>query len=709
MGLYLEEFYKIMKKRYGFLLLFGMVVMKLLFGFFLSEDSHDTNFFLEENKKAFLEYEKELGGKLTKQKQKKIKFLIKQQKQANEFLLEQGKLLTEGTITIQEYQEHSIKEREILQKREVIDLLNEQYQYVKAKKEHRFLLYPNGWINFFQKAGKDFFCFFCIIFLTTTVFLREFEQGTQKMNLVCICGRKTLYDIKWCVALTIAILFSVFSYFIEIVIAAGRYGLKHSSYPLQSLSLFEDCPWNISLMEAAILVLFLKIIGVILFTSLLQFCCLFFQKTIPSLVTSLLLTAIPYFFLSKKLLYSLPIPTSFFLLDGFLSGIYNIETGHYDFFSKKEFLIITGQVFFLILCFIFIGYFFYQGNCYFKYKIINIEKKWRKRSIKTLTIFFLLPLFFFCQCGVQEKAPILHNYENDTMFENSTEIFTVCGNSFTRKEKDGEKEEALFLNLFWEKEDYETTRIIYVTESDIYYIKYYEFDQYDIVRFDLKQMEEHILYRYRDSQAKGYNYLGIIPEPDSRRYHNQKRSKNKVTNFWLDGNYLYLVKDGKVEQLNQYTKKKRTIIGNAASNVSYYDGRIYYLSADYILHCYCIKTKKTEQWETYPLQYFKLLEDKIVFYTLDEQIGYCSHNWEKTELLGNSYGILLDATEQYFYCKDTKGTVTAFNYRGKQKRQHTFPTELVAFTSGRKDDWFGGIIRDTSGTLKSIYGTWGKK
>lgn len=81
-------------------------------------------------------------------------------------------------------------------------------------------------------------------------------------------------------------------------------------------------------------------------------------------------------------------------------------------------------------------------------------------------------------------------------------------------EKDGEKEEALFLNLFWEKEDYETTRIIYVTESDIYYIKYYEFDQYDIARFDLKQMEEHILYRYRDSQAKGYNYLGIIPEPD---------------------------------------------------------------------------------------------------------------------------------------------------------------------------------------------------
>lgn len=503
MGLYLEEFYKIMKKRYGFLLLFGMIVMKLLFGFFLFGDSHDTNFFLEENKKAFLEYEKELGGKLTKQKQKKIEFLIKQQKQANEFLLEQGKLLTEGTITIQEYQEHSIKEREILQKREAIDLLNEQYQYVKTKKEHRFLLYPNGWINFFQKAGKDFFCFFCIIFLTTTVFLREFEQGTQEINLVCICGRKTLYDIKWCVALTIAILFSVSSYFTEIVIAAGRYGLKHSSYPLQSLYLFEDCSWNISLIEAAVLVLFLKIIGVILFTSLLQFCCLFFQKTIPSLVTSLLLTAIPYFFLSKKLLYSLPIPTSFFLLDGFLNGIYNIETGQYDFFSKKEFLIVTGQVLFLIFCFIFIGYLFYQGNCHYKYKIINIEKKGRKRSMKVFTVFFLLPLFFFCQCDVQEKAPVLHNYENDTMFENSTEIFTVCGNSFIRKEKDGGKEETLFLNLFWEKEDYETTRIIYVTESDIYYIKYYEFDQYDIVRFDLKQMEEHILYRYRDFTGKG--------------------------------------------------------------------------------------------------------------------------------------------------------------------------------------------------------------
>lgn len=709
MRLYLEELYKIMKKRYGCILLLGMVVTKLLFGFFLAEDSHHTNFLLEENKKVFLQYEKELGGKLTKQKQKKIKFLMKQQNQANEFLLEQGKLLTEGTITMEEYQEHSIKEREILQKREVINLLNEQYQYAKINKEHRFLLYPNGWINFFQKAGKDFFCFFCIIFLTTAVFLREFEQGTHKINLVCICGRKTLYYIKWCVALTIAILFSIFSYFTEIIIAAGRYGLKHSFYPLQSLSLFEDCPWNISLIEAAVLILFLKMIGTIVFTSLLQFCCLFFQKTAPCLVTSLLLTAIPYFFLSKKLLYSLPIPISFFLLDGFLSGIYNMETGHYDFFSKKEFLILTGQVLFLISCFILVGYFFYQGSSYCKYKIRNIGKKWRKKSIKIFTIFLLLPLFFFCQCGIQEKVPILHNYENDTMFENSTEIFTVCGNSFIRKEKEKKKEEPLFLNLFWDEKDYETTRIIYVTESDIYYIKYYEFDQYDIVRFDLKQMEEHILYCYRDSQAKGYNYLGIIPEPDLRIYHNQKRSQNRVINFWLDGSYLYLVKDDKVEQVNQYTKKKITIIKNAASNVSYYNGKIYYLSTDYILHCYCIETKKTEQWETYPIQYFKLLEKNIVFYTLDEQIGYCNHNWKKINLLGNNYGILVDATERYFYCKDTKGTVTAFNYQGESKRQNTFPTELVAFTSGRKDDWFGGIIRDTSGTLKAVYGNWDKE
>ena len=122
-----------------------------------------------------------------------------------------------------------------------------------------------------------------------------------------------------------------------------RCGLEDMMYPIQSLPLFETCPWDVPVGAGLLTELLLLGCAGYLLGGVIIACSMFIPRMIDVCLIVLILVFVPMFLVSKDILFHYPNLTSLLYPDQLVYGWWDIDMGEQIFKTGRE-LLFTGTV-----------------------------------------------------------------------------------------------------------------------------------------------------------------------------------------------------------------------------------------------------------------------------------------------------------------------------------------------------------------------------
>ena len=155
-------------------------------------------------------------------------------------------------------------------------------------------IYEYGWQSVFTLLQfPDIFLLFGILLLTAQCFPAESQSGMMPVLLAARNGRKQLYRAKLGMLLTVcAVSCAVFSG-AEWVVFRHAGWMNDSNVPLYSITIFAECPLDMTLLQGYIQCLWVRLLAALAFTVLMFGLSVFLRSITESLFTGLCLLALP--------------------------------------------------------------------------------------------------------------------------------------------------------------------------------------------------------------------------------------------------------------------------------------------------------------------------------------------------------------------------------------------------------------------------------
>ena len=206
--------------------------------------------------------------------------------------------------------------REITERSSAFDRYFEKYNYVKEQPDKRCIISSN-----FDGLCRDFpdvaFLIF-IIFVTSNLFLTEENSNMVTLIKSYGAGRKTFCDKIF--SLCIVIFSTTFIICgIEFLVMAFRCDLAELKYPIQSLTYFNNCPFDISIFQGFIIVSILRLFGALFISSLVVLLSVITHKALPVLFIPSSICLVQQF-IFKTATASYYLPTGLIRASGYLRG-----------------------------------------------------------------------------------------------------------------------------------------------------------------------------------------------------------------------------------------------------------------------------------------------------------------------------------------------------------------------------------------------------
>lgn len=237
---------------------------------------------------------------------------------------------------------------------DVLEELEQQRKYIKADQSRRYMMAVNGWTYFFEDHLIYVLYFVLLLVLYVPLFIREKESQMDLLQNLSAAGQGKIFSIK--------ILASLITMFGSLLILLTekyalyhlRCGLEHREYPVQSLSIFSDCPWQVSIGTAIIVELLLLGCAGYLFCGMVTFLSFIVPRIIEVCFSMLILVFVPMFLVSEEFLFRYPILPSLLYPKQLTFGWRDINTGRMVYKSQNELILLgvvtllTGAVFLLL-------------------------------------------------------------------------------------------------------------------------------------------------------------------------------------------------------------------------------------------------------------------------------------------------------------------------------------------------------------------------
>ena len=306
-----QELKKIFLKRYFLVVL---AVLLLAEGILCVKQS-DSTFNSYFDKETYELYIDAYSGTLTKEKKDLIALTL--ECLSDETMLQDSNLSKEDQEQVEMLLSASIRGRL------GVEQFREIYDYAAAK-DGRFIIHANAWNYLFGTERIDFFCILAVILFTVLAFVSENETNITLMKYVTPKGKKQLYRMDLLLGLLFAVLLSLTTSALRLGVGLAQFSIHDFSAPLESLPLFENTPYSVSLLGGYFLIACIKAVGLAAFTAL---CFLFgnlFASSITVVMSSLLAVLLPQYVLNAPLVYYIP-PVSLLLGNGFLFGTVEVE------------------------------------------------------------------------------------------------------------------------------------------------------------------------------------------------------------------------------------------------------------------------------------------------------------------------------------------------------------------------------------------------
>ena len=195
-----------------------------------------------------------------------------------------------------------------------------QYYYAKEDPAHRFLMDERGWDTLLTHDGVNVILLLFLLALCVPVFCGEYQCGMAQILRSCRNGRGRLAGIKLGSLAALAVLATALFQLVQFVVVALSVGLDGASYPLQSLSFFENSPYYISVGQVYGIVVLSRCLGAAWFAILIALLSILFRQTVLTTFSGIAVSILPHLIGGSFLKYVLPLPAGLLAGTGYVWG-----------------------------------------------------------------------------------------------------------------------------------------------------------------------------------------------------------------------------------------------------------------------------------------------------------------------------------------------------------------------------------------------------
>lgn len=270
-------------------------------------------------------YLSDFGGKINEIKQHNI---IKEQERIEKFEKESWELFSKlynGEYTPDEYDSKLTSYNNLYEDKIAFQQIQNQYDYAAEDPENRYVMDENGWYVILQENNINFLLIFCVIYIVTQIFCPDYETGMYNI-LSCSKNGKKLVLIKLIISILFVTMFFLATLIIQVLSAQIKFGLYNIEYPLQSISYFNACPYDLTIAQGFIIICILKFLSLSTIGIIAAAISVMTKKSMPSFFVSIIVTLLPYFLFDiKEILYYIP-HLGFMLSGYYLRGIDDVSS-----------------------------------------------------------------------------------------------------------------------------------------------------------------------------------------------------------------------------------------------------------------------------------------------------------------------------------------------------------------------------------------------
>lgn len=499
----------------------------------------DSNYMIDENLDSYKNFIRQYGGRVDSYKSQKIE---------NEYV----RLL------------HRDKPDIVMSsKKKAFQVIYHQYTYEKELKNGYIYDY-RGWQTLLGRKSTDFIMVTGIIILVTMIYSIEFESDMYGLLLTGKNGKYRSFIAKSRLSVALSVFISCILELIKIIYVNLASGLPYPYAPLNTLEIFSGTGWNISLVQALIIVLAIRALGCVVLALFCAFLTITMKNKVLSILACILAYLIPDIVCkSSEMIYYLPIG----MIKGtgylFPSG-YKYELSGNVFKKVCIFHAFSMQGFFAVICM----YIVILAALF----LVNISLFSRSSLRRAIVAIMVIPVLL-SGCGNRDiyAAPgdvFIADGEGDhttaVINEKRCRIsIDYNKNTLIGKMENGEK--IRLLNNAFPVE--QTIILVFASGSKCYYLMKNADDAGIYIRcLDLKTHEDR--YVYSDMRNNSEDFYGLASEGSDDAGVIFEKSKT-VDWFFVSGYKLVFMRDNCVYQVDIRYGRKRLI----ASGIGYGDVR----------------------------------------------------------------------------------------------------------------------------------------
>ncbi len=549
-----EELKKLLLKQFGLIFIFIFIIAEII----LVKNIYPKRSFSSDiTKQYFYEYAERFSGKLTKEVESEI--LSEQERIIDaqnaekriENALIKGNYQSEGEFISEYAQNHEIAERS-----EGFNVFFKQYSYAKDFPENRYLI--TGTYDGLYMDFPNVFLLVLVIFMTA--FLFQNEESSNMITFIRISKngkQKTLFGKLFSIIILI-VFGQLFSSISEFVAMTTQGSLHELGYPIQSIEYFQNCPYNISVIQGFLAISALRLLGLLFIAAFVIFLSVTVRRALfTAFVPSAVCLLQQFTFNPATPAYY--IPTGFLRAVGYFRGdIFgkNDSGDNVKYFSEIPLgfiILLVVLTVTLIAVFIIVAYKYY--SC------VNFKRIFSKTAAVTAMISFCI---IFTGCSRPSNEKIKYNQNESIIFAQNQDSFFISGtDKIVQISKSNNSETEIYYNAFSDGSINMLNTPCVVYGDDFYYLEEGNINMIDLSNYNNITVSR----RYYDEPG----FLGITALSITEK----NKDFTSIPGFFYDGRTFYYV------YVNGVTKNGEIIINEKIYNgMLCSDGqRIYYINS----------------------------------------------------------------------------------------------------------------------------------
>lgn len=563
-----EEMKKLYIKNFGLILTAILIIGEIIFVNFLYPKREFSSEITEEH---FYEYMEKFSGRLTAEKEAGI--LAEQERivdarnrtSAIENRLYNGEYSSEEEFTA-EYEENRL----ITERSEAFDLLFEQYSYALEAPNDRYLTV--GDYSGMAADFPDILTLALVIFLTAILFLNEEISGVITFVRISANGKQKTFFGKISAISIFIILAYIFRTLLEFFVIISRGDICELSYPLRTIEFFQNCPYDVTILQGFLAISALRLLGYFFISALIILLSVTLKKALFTIfIPSAICLLQQFAFDPATPAYC--IPTGFLRGVGYFRG--DVTTTNYSGEEIKIFseiplsflIILAATTIIFIAIALFAAYNYYSCG----------RVKLPKNAIAVIVAISLCGAVSGCSDNSHNNVKF--NLEENTFFTQTDNCFYISSSeNILQISKSDKTEIPIIYDVFDDELSMFSTPVLAIN-NDLYFLS----GGFSVNAVSLDDFSSKNVYSEKHLTQSGFLGIKLAERPDLGG------SIGVVGGFFPYGKTFYYIYG------NRVCKSGKCIIDEEFYNgmISFDGQKIYYVNSLLQLKCYDPKTRAT--------------------------------------------------------------------------------------------------------------------